>query len=229
MKSPTRTPPPRPSNGPAMRQSAPPQPRLHALPDEPAALPCGAAALAALTGRPVARCIRVLEDHHGYFPLDSVATPAALGALAVLGWRHRAVRPDVPVPFRDWRRDAEPGLHLVSVPGHVVAADVRRAPPVPTDDPRLFSLPRRRRAAYEHWLAGDLRTVCAPRAYRAHRAALLDAIGVDIDDAPPNAVLVVDNGHLCMRSPAPAPAALDEVPVDESARIEPAPPRRNRR
>lgn len=132
------------------------------------------------------------------------------------------------MPFRDWAGTAEPGLHLVSVPGHVVAADVRRAPPLPADDARVRSLPRRRRSAYNHWLAGNLRTACTPRAYRAHRAALLDALGVDIDDAPPNAVLVVDNGHLCTRRPAPAPATLDEVPVDESARIEPVPPRKNR-
>lgn len=211
-----------------MHQPAPPHPRLQALPDEPPGLPCGAAALAALTGRPVARCVRVLEDRHGYFPLHSVVIPATLDALAVLGWRHRAVRPDAPVPFRDWARIAEPGLHLVSVPGHVVAADVRRAPPVPVDDPRLRGLPRRRRAAYNHWLAGNLRAACAPRAYRAHRSALLDALGVDVDDAPPNTVLVVDNGHLCTRCPAPAPAGLDEVAVDEYARIEPAAGRRNR-
>ncbi len=213
---------------PAMRQPAPRHPRLHALPDEPAGLPCGAAALAALTGLPVARCIRVLEEHHGYFPLDSVVIPATLGALSVLGWRHRAVRPDAPAPFGDWSRNAEPGLHLVSLPGHVVAADVRRAPPIPVDDPRLRSLPRRRRAAYNHWLAGNLRATCAPRAYRAHRAALLEALGVDVDDAPPNTVLVVDNGHLCTRTPAPPQASLDPVPVDEWARIEPAPARTDR-
>lgn len=74
-----------PLHEPPMRQPAPRHPRLHALPDEPARLPCGAAALAAITGRPVARCVRVLEDHHGYFPLDSVVIPATLDALAVLG------------------------------------------------------------------------------------------------------------------------------------------------
>ncbi len=202
-----------------MRQPPHPHTTLHAV---PAGLPCGAAALAALTGLPAPRCVRVLEDRHGYFPLAGVAMPPTLDALAVLGWRHRAVRPDDAVPFGDWRRRAAPGLHLVCVPGHVVAAAVRRAPPLPVDDPRLRVLPARRRAAYNHWLAGELRGTCSPRAYRAHRAALLDALGVDVEERPPNAVLVVDNGHLCTRVPAPPPAGLDRVPVDESARIEPA-------
>ena len=210
----------------AMPPPSRPQPRLHAVPADLPGLPCGAAALAALTGLPVHSCVRVLEDHHGYFPLDSVVIPPTLDALAALGWRHRAARPDAAMPFGDWARRAEPGLHLVSLPGHVIAADVRRAPPVPRDDHRLQRLPARRRAAYCQWLAGGLRAACAPRAYRAHRAALLDALGVDVGEPPPNAVLVVDNGHLCTRIPAPPPPALHPLPVDESARIAPATRRR---
>lgn len=148
------------------------QATLHAVPAVPAGLPCGAAALAAPTGLPPRRRVRVLEDHHGYFPLDSVVIPATLDALATLGWRHSAVRPEAAVPFRDWARRAQPGLRLVSLPGHVVVAGVRRAPPVARDDPRVRDLPGRRRNAYAHWLAGSLRATCAPREYRAHRAPL---------------------------------------------------------
>ena len=196
-------------------------PGLHALPDG-VPLPCGAAALAALTGDPPARCVRVLEDRHGYFPLTSVVIPPTLDALHALGWRYdERPHPDLPA-FRDWAVGANPGLHLVSLPDHVIAADVRSAPPLPHGDPRVHALPARRRAAYNHWLAGDLAATCTPGAFRRHRAALLDALGVDVALPPPNVVLVADNGHLCTRRPAPPSPALAGIPVDHSARVVPA-------
>ena len=198
----------------------PQNPGLHPIPDG-TPLPCGAAALAALTGIPPARCVRVLEDRHGYFPLASVVIPPTLDALEALGWRHEErAHPDLP-PFRDWAASADPGLHLVSLPDHVIAADVRSAPPLPHDDPRVHALPPRRRAAYNRWLLGDLAANCLPNAFRRHRAALLDALGIDVAKRPPSAVLVADNGHLCTRRPAPPSDALNEVSIDHSARVVP--------
>ena len=196
-------------------------PGLHPLPDG-APLPCGAAALAALTGMAPDRCVRILEDRHGYFPLASVAIPPTLDALAALGWLyHATAHPDLPA-FRHWAAGADPGLYLVSLPEHVIAADVRSTPPLPHDDPRVRGLSRPDRAAYNRWLVGDLAATCEPAAFRSHRAALLAALDVDVARRPPNTVLVADNGHLCSRRPEPPSDALAEIPVDHSARVVPA-------
>ena len=144
----------------------PQNPGLHTLPAG-VPLPCGAAALGLLTGMPPARCVRILEDRHGYSPLASVVIPPTLDALESLGWQYEErAHPDL--PFHDWAAGADPGLHLVSLPDHVIAAHVHSTPPCPTTTPACTLF---RRAGVRPTTAGSSAT-SPPTASPTHSAAI---------------------------------------------------------
>lgn len=185
---------------------------------------CAVTAIAAITGHDPDRWNRILERAHGHFPLLSTVVPATLPALRAAGQLcdHAVHKP--PLAWSDWEASAEPGLHLVYVPGHVLAAEVLPAPPVAHDDARVLALPPRRRAAYNHWLAGtDLKRTCSPGAYRAHAAALRKHLGIDIAEPPPLRTQVLDNAFMATPEPtAPTPAVRAAL-VEETVRCRPAP------
>ena len=103
--------------------------------DHPATCPggerwlCGVTACAAVAGQPPERWADLLGDAHGYWPIETTNLDVIIDVLARQGRRCRRTMYRPSRDWPQWANAAEPGVYLVFVSGHVLAAEVHSSRP----------------------------------------------------------------------------------------------------